>query len=221
MQELTTKRSQLTTKRSQISTLAELFPNPALVEVLALFLLHPEEEFYQRGIAERTRNALRQVQRALKRIERAGLVTKTKRGNMVYYRAERGHPAFEDLKRVFLKTVALGDVLREALAPLAEKVRLAFIFGSLAQGKETAQSDIDLFLVGSLTRRETTEVLGSIGSDLGREFNPVVYPTEEFQKKAQENHHFVTEVIGSSKIWLIGNDDELRRLVKRRPPEAA
>ena len=78
---VTTKRSQSTTKGSRLSTLAELFPNPALAEVLALFLLHPESEFYQRGIAESTVNVLRQVQRALKRIERAGLVTKTRRGN--------------------------------------------------------------------------------------------------------------------------------------------
>ena len=85
----------------------ELFPNPALVEVLVLFLLHPEEKIYPRGIAERTGNDLRQVQQALQRIERAGLVTKTRRGNMVYYRVERGHPAFEDSNRAFLKTVAL------------------------------------------------------------------------------------------------------------------
>ena len=214
MPELTTNRSQSTPKRSQLSTLAELFPNPALVEVLSIFLLHPEKEFYQRGIAESTGNALIQVQRALKRIEHTGLVTKTKRGNMVYYKGDRMHPAFEDLKRVFLKTVALGDALREALAPLADKVKLAFIFGSLAQGKETTQSDIDLFLVGELSLRETTKVLGSIVPELGREFNPVVYPTEEFKKKARENHHFITEVIRGPKIWLIGNEDELAKLAE-------
>lgn len=214
MSGVTTKRSQSTTKRSQLSTLAELFPNPALVEVLSLFLLHPENEFYQRGIAEATGGALRQVQRALKRIERAGLVSKTKRGNMVYYKAERTHPAFEDLKRVFLKTVALGDALREALAPLVNKVKLAFIFGSLAQGKETAQSDIDLFMVGELSLRETTKVLGSIVPELGREFNPVVYPTKEFKKKAQKNHHFIAEVIKGPKIWLVGNVDELAKLAE-------
>lgn len=217
---VTTKRSQSTTKRSQLSTLAELFPNPALVKVLSLFLLHPETEFYQRGMAESTGNALLQVQRALKRIERTGLVTKTKRGNMVYYKSDRMHPAFEDLKRVFLKTVALGDALREALAPLADKVKLAFIYGSLAQGKETAQSDIDLFLVGELSLRETTKILGSIVPELGREFNPVVYPPEEFKKKARENHHFINEVIRGPKIWLIGNEDELGKLAEGRPAAA-
>ncbi|MCL4504314.1 MAG: nucleotidyltransferase domain-containing protein [Deltaproteobacteria bacterium] len=214
MPELTTNRSQSTTKCSQLSTLTELFPNPTMVKVLSLFLLHPEEEFYQRGIAETTGSALLQVQRALKRIERTGLVSKTKRGNMVYYKADRMHPAFEDLKRVFLKTVALGDVLREALAPLGNKVKLAFIFGSLAQGRETAQSDVDLFLVGELSLRETTRILGPVTSDLGREFNPVVYSPEEFKKKARENHHFITEVIRGPKIWLIGNEEELAKLAE-------
>ena len=190
MPELTTNRSQSTTKRSRLSSLAELFPNPTLVKVLSLFLLQPEKEFYQRGIAETTGNALLQVQRALKRIERTGLVTKTKRGNMIYFKADRMHPAFEDLKRVFLKTVALGDVLREALTPLADKVKLAFIFGSLAQGRETAQSDIDLFLVGELSLRKTTKILGPVTSDLGREFNPVVYSPEEFKKKGPRKSPF-------------------------------
>jgi len=214
MPEMTTNRSQSTTNRSQLSTLAELFPNPALVKVLSLFLLHPEKEFYQRDIAETTGSALLQVQRALKRIEHASLVTKAKRGNMLYYKADRMHPAFEDLKRVFLKTVALGDVLREALSPLMEKVKLAFIFGSLAQGKETAQSDIDLFLVGELSLRELTKFLGPVNSELGREFNPVVYPLEEFVEKAKGNHHFIGEVIRGPKIWLIGNEDELAKLVE-------
>ena len=62
-------------------------------------------------------------------------MTKTKRGNRVYYKAERMHPAFEDLPRAVLKTVALGEGLREAQAPLAEQVKLAFIFGSRARGK--------------------------------------------------------------------------------------
>jgi len=135
---------------------------------------------------------------------------KTKQDNMVYYIAGRMHPAFED----FLKTVALGEALRQALAPLAEKGKLAFILGPLAQGRETPQSDIDLFLIGELSLREKTRVLGSIRPEPGRELNQVVYPTEEFKEKARENHHFITEVISGPKIWLIGNEDELANLAE-------
>jgi predicted nucleotidyltransferase len=93
-------------------------------------------------------------------------------------------------------------------------MRLAFIFGSLAQGRETAQSDIDLFLVGELSLRETTKILGPVTAELGREFNPVLYSPEEFKKRARENHHFITEVIKGPKIWLIGNEAELAKLAE-------
>ena len=73
---------------------------------------------------------------------------------------------------------------------------------------------VDLFLVGELSLRETTKLLASVVSELGREFNPVVYPSEEFKKKARENHHFITEVIKGPKIWLIGNEDELAKLAE-------
>ena len=210
---MTTKRSQSTTKRSQMSSLAALFPNPTLVKVLSLFLTSPEEKFYQRDIAERTGSILLQVQRALRRIERAGLITKSREGNRVYYTTERGHPAFDDLRRAFLKTVALGDVLRQALAPITGKIRLACIYGSLARGEETARSDVDLLLVGSTTLREVTKYLGPVGRALGREFNPAVFPPREFRKKVAEEDHFIREVLEGPKIWLIGNDRELAGLV--------
>jgi hypothetical protein len=62
--------------------------------------------------------------------------------------------------------------------------------------------------------RETTKILGPITAELGREFNPVVYLPEEFKTKARENHHFITEVIRGSKIWLIGNEEELAKLAQ-------
>lgn len=204
------------------SPIVRLFASRTLVEVLSLLFLHPEEEFYQRDVAERTGRALTLVQRALKRIEQAGLVRRTRRGNRIYYRAERMHPAFEDLKRAFLKTVALGDALRSAFEPLSSKVRLAFVYGSLARGEETAQSDIDLLIVGDVSGREVTKILGPAARELDRELNPAVYPPDEFREKAKQGHHFIKEVMEGPKIWLTGTDDELARLVEvtlPTPPE--
>jgi ketopantoate reductase len=96
--------------------------------------------------------------------------------------------------------------------PLADRLKLAFIFGSLAQERETAQRDIDLFLVAELSLQETTKILGP--TDLGREFNPVVYSPEEFKKKVRENRHFITEVIRGPKIWLIDNEEGLANLAE-------
>jgi len=189
-----------------------LFASGTLARLLTTLLTRPETVFYQKELADGAGTGLYAVQRELARLERAGLVVRTPRGNRVYYRANRSHPAFEDLKRVILKTLGLGSTLRAALTPLADRVRVAFIYGSFARGEETAASDIDLLVVGDLTLREASAVLGPAGRDLGREFNATVYPPEEFRTKAREGHPFVSEVLKGKKIYLIGDEIELKGL---------
>jgi predicted nucleotidyltransferase len=196
------------------NSLTQLFASETLVALLSILLTRPEESFYQRELVEATGARLYLVQRELRRLERSGIVTRAPRGNRVYYRANRGHPAFDDLKRAFLKTIALGDALRAALAPLAHQVRAAFIYGSYAAGHESAQSDIDLFLIGDLSSREAAAILGPIGRGLGRELNTVVYPPAEFSRKVREQEHFVTELLRGPKLFLIGDEHELAELLR-------
>ena len=192
---------------------ASLFASSTLARLLTTFVTRPETTFYQRELADLAGARLYTVQRELARLEKAGLIVRTPRGNRVYYAANRTHPAFEDLKRVVLKTIGLGDGLRACLAPLSDRVRVAFLYGSFARGEETAGSDIDLLIVGDLPLREVSSVLGPVGREIGREFNPAVYPPEELRTKVKAGHHFLTEVLKGKKIYLIGDDDEIRRLV--------
>jgi predicted nucleotidyltransferase len=202
-------------------SLARLFPNPAMLDVLGLVLIHPDEQFYQREIAERVGTTVLQAQRALKRIQDAGLVEKTRRGNRAYYKAHRQHPAYEDLRKMLLKTVGLGDQLREALRSVEGHVRLAFVYGSMASGTDIASSDVDLFIVGQLSSREAARLLGPLGRSLDREFNPTIYPEKEFRSKARSGNPFIREVLSGPKIWLVGGSHELAALVERSPAPAA
>ncbi len=210
--EKTTKSFGRLTKSIGNGGWAGLFASGTLARLLMTFVTHPETVFYQKELADGAGTGLYAVQRELVRLEKAGLVLRAPRGNRVYYRANRSHPAFEDLKRVILKTMGLGEALRTALAPLANRVQVAFIYGSLARGKETAGSDIDVLLVGDLTLREASAVLGPAGRDLGREFNATVYPPEEFRTKAREGHHFISAVLKGRKIYLIGDEIDLKEI---------
>lgn len=199
-----------------MSPFLKLFANPSLAETLGLFLLNPETEFCQSAIVKKTHHALVQVQRAVKTLEEIGLVSSERRGRMVYYKAIRSHPGFEDLKRLFLKTIVIGDCIRDAFGPMAEKIDWAFIYGSVASGQESADSDIDLFIIADLTLKELSKALGPLSRNLGRELNPILLKKEEFLKRVQNNDHFVAEIVNVSKIWLIGDEDEFKNMVKRR-----
>ncbi|MDH7498988.1 MAG: nucleotidyltransferase domain-containing protein [candidate division NC10 bacterium] len=192
----------------------QLFASETLVALLKKFLLQPEASFYQRELADAVGTRLYTVQRELARLERSGLIIKEARGNRAYYRANRAHPAFEDLRRVVIKTVGLVETLRAALAPLRGRLRMAFLYGSFASGQEQAGSDIDLFLVGDLSLWEVAAALAPVARELGREMNPTIYPPEELRRKFQEGHHFIREVRKGPKLFLIGSEDDLAALVE-------
>ncbi|HSW72068.1 MAG TPA: nucleotidyltransferase domain-containing protein [Chlamydiales bacterium] len=198
-----------------MNSLIKIFANQTLVETLNLFLLNPDEEFYQFDISKRIKKALMQVQRVLKTLQEVGLISSIKHGRMVYYRAVRTHPAFEDLKHLFLKTISLGETVRLALQPFHDSIYLTFIFGSVAKDTESLESDIDLFIISDISLRELSQVLTPLSHALKRELNPIIYKREDFKKKLLARDHFLTRIIKEPKLWIIGNEDNLKQLVKR------
>ena len=105
----------------------------------------------------------------------------------------------------------MADVLAQALAPVAPKLRAAFVFGSVAQGSETAGSDIDLMLIGDVGFAQVLELLYPTQAELGREVNPKVFSCSEFATKAAVDP-FLRDVLAKPKIFLIGNEHDLAEL---------
>jgi predicted nucleotidyltransferase len=184
--------------------------------ILALLLLRPEQSFYVREIARLADVPAGSLHRELKLLAESGLLLREPAGNQVRYRANRDCPVFMELAGFFRKTVGLADVLREALAPLSSEINLAFIFGSVAQGKERVTSDVDVFVVGSASFTDVVKAFTRTHERLGREINPVVMPGNDFLKKQAERERFVARIIKEPKIFLIGTANDLGKPVKDR-----
>lgn len=179
------------------------------LRLLSLLLLRPGEDFYLRQIARLTGIPAGPARRELERFVKVGLALRRRVGNQVRYEADRTNPIFPELRRLLQKTVGLADVLREALNPMASRIALAFVFGSVARGEEGPRSDIDLMVVGAVSFEEVVSALFPLHERLGREINPVVMKPEEFQRRKQENS-FIERVMSSEKILLMGSLDEPR-----------
>lgn len=189
--------------------------------VLALLYSHPDEAFYLRQLIRAAGVGQGAVQREVKRLSDAGIVRRTVRGHQVYYQADPRCPVFRELKSLVVKTAGVGDVLRAALAPLAERIRVAFIYGSLARGEARRASDVDLLVVGNVSFGNVVAALHVGQVALRREVNPTVYSPAEFQAKCAAHHHFLTTVLRNEKIFLIGDDRELARLAQKRLADRA
>jgi predicted nucleotidyltransferase len=182
--------------------------------ILALLYGHADEAFYQRQIARTTEMGLGPVQREVSQLTAAGILRRTVRGRQVYYQANPDSPIFKELKGLVTKTAGVGDTLRSALGPLADRITIAFIYGSIARGEEKRSSDIDLLVVGEVTFGEVVAGLQSAEQTLGREINPTVYPVAEFKAKLAANHHFLTNVVSGPKMLLLGDENELNRMAE-------
>jgi len=201
--------------------LEELFSSQARVAILKLLLLNAGRRFYLREIASLTEQPVRAVQRELPKLERIGLVSHEVDGNRKYYRVNRDCPIFPELKSIFLKTVGMGDALTEHLGRSEGKIEVAFIYGSYARGEERLDSDIDLFVVGTISARELSGALAAVRSELAREINPVVMTPQEFAAKVASGNHFVLSLLEEPKTFLVGNAEDLEALAGRREAERA
>ena len=182
--------------------------------VLGLLLLHPDEQLHGREIARRTGLPPGTITRELAKLTSAGLLQREKRGNQQLYRADKSCPVFTEMASILRKTSGVADVVAAALEPVAEKIDAAFIYGSVAQGTETAGSDIDLMLIGSLGFDEAVRLLWPLQTELGREINPQILSRQEFAARVGEA--FMRNVLSKPKIFVIGADDELAELARNQ-----
>ena len=180
--------------------------------ILGLLLLRPDEALHGREIARRAGLPAGTVTRELTKLAEAGLLKREKRGNQQVYSADTSGPIYTELASILRKTSGLADVLVQALAPAAPRLRLAFVFGSVARGQETSGSDVDLMLIGELGFREAVELLHPSQALLGREVNPKVFSAREFTAKAS-TEPFLVDILAKPKIFLIGNAHDLEELV--------
>lgn len=181
-------------------------------KLLAVLLMRPEEDFHVRELGRMAGIPAGSLHRELRALAAAGLLVSRRQGNQVRYRANRSCPIFEELAGIFRKTIGLSGVIRDALQEWSEMIELAFVFGSVAAGREHVSSDVDLLIIGDISLVDAVNALAPIHERLGREINPVVMTTAEFISQQETGGRFASCVISEPKIFVLGNEDDLAQL---------
>lgn len=188
--------------------LADLLFKEYRRRVLGLLLLHPDQAYHVREIARLTGTVAGTLHKELSKLADAGLLLKMAQGNQVSYQANRNNLIFDELASILRKTSGLADVLAEALAPLADQIDFALVFGSVASGKANARSDIDLLIVGDAGFGEVVKALYPAQQQLRREINPKLYLPEEWKLALAERSVFIRELFDKPVIKIIGDMDD-------------
>lgn len=188
-----------------VSGIADALFSKVQQRVLAVLFGSHLRSFYSNELITLAGSGSGAVQRELTRLSAAGLVTVKRIGNQKHYQANAAAPVFEELRGLVLKTSGLVDVVRSALAPLAEQIRLAFIFGSVASATDTATSDVDLLIVSdTLAYGEIFAALEPATNRLQRNVNPTLYSRSDIDHRARAGNSFLERVLAQPKMWIIG-----------------
>jgi predicted nucleotidyltransferase len=155
--------------------LADLLFGRTRGAIPALLYGHADQSFYTRQIAREVDASVGAVQRELENLSKVGLIVRKSVGSQVFYQVNRNAPIFREMQVLVNKTIGVFSVLRSALHPLAKRVLVAFVYGSVAREEETAQSDVDLLVVGKAKLEEVLSRLYAVEKNIGRPINPTEY----------------------------------------------
>ena len=178
--------------------------------VLALLFGQPDRAFYTREILASVGAGTSQVQKELDQLTRAGLLIRERRANQVYFRVNQDAPVFAELSGLVAKTFGIADVVRAALVPFVALIEGAFLYGSVARNAHHSGSDIDVFIVGDVLLSHLALPLSEVEKRLGRPVSATIFDRKELATRLANRDHFITNVLASPKIFLIGDEASLK-----------
>lgn len=192
----------------KIKLLDALFPKTRQ-GILAALLGQPEKTWYVSELARRMGVPSSSLQRELQDLTQVGILKSHRQGRMAYYQANTDSPVYPDLRGLLLKTAGVVDVLADALKPLASKLELVFVYGSIASGTEQSDSDIDLMVVGKVAPASLALPLRHAREQLGRAINPTIYTPAEFDQKRTAKDHFLSQVLARPRLVVLQKQHDL------------
>ncbi|WP_368925768.1 nucleotidyltransferase domain-containing protein [Serratia marcescens] len=177
-------------------------------KVLSLLFIEAGQAFHVREIARRTATQAGTLHKELSRLAESGILLRQRQGNQICYQANADCLIFPELAAIFRKVCGPAECLRQTLAAFGEAIERAFIFGSVASGKATAASDIDVLIVGKLSFAEVIQAVYPLQATLGREINPKLYSPEEWRAALAENSAFIQDIMQKPQLWIVGDKDD-------------
>jgi len=197
-------------KRSEPRGLAGALFSRVQLRLFGLLFGDPDRAFHASELIRLAKSGTGAVQRELKRLADAGILAVTISGNRKLYQANKQSPIFQELHGLTVKTVGLVEPLRRALKPHASDIDVAFVYGSVAKGQDTAKSDIDLMIVGGeLAYDEIFASLQKAESVLLRPVNPNLMTRSEWRSKLTRGVPFISRILQQPRLFVFGTENEL------------
>ena len=182
---------------------------PTRQGVLAATLLQPGKWWYLSEIADHIGTRVSSLQREVEALVQAGILERRVDGRRTYVKANENSPIFPELHGLMEKTSGIIPLLSQEIAGLKNKIKWAFVYGSLARGEAGAASDVDVMLIGGVRTMDILPVFRRVEKAVGRPINETIFNERDFKDSLKKKNHFLRTVLRGNKIMLKGSEDEL------------
>ena len=167
-------------------------------KVLSLFAKFSDNEFYERQVARKLGIGYSSANGALNELNSAGVIKRRQEGKMYFYSVDPASPIVIEFKK--LVNLLLIEPLVEELKEASSRV---ILYGSCAQGTDTSESDLDLFIVSN-DRDRVLEILSNFKFPKGFEdihIQTVVKTPIELLEMKEPEQAFIEEVERGTVLW--------------------
>ena len=173
--------------------------------LLGLFYTNPKKSFYMQEVGRILGKKPGVFQRTLNSLVEEVLLKSEYRAGARFFQANPQHPLYPELKKIIEKTVGLEGSLRSTMNRL-KNVKLAFLYGSFAKGKEREDSDVDLLVVGNKqVELQLLKGINRLEKKIQREINYKLYSESEYREKKSTADPFLQEILTDQIILLKGD----------------
>jgi predicted nucleotidyltransferase len=171
--------------------------------LLAQLIDTPRNRYHLRELARRAHTSAGTASRELQRLATDGLVVSEMEGRQRYFRVNTASPLYQPIRDLVRRTIGAPAVLRRHLADVPG-IERAMIFGSYADGRLNADSDVDVLIIGTPDRDTLTEALEAAAGELAREVNEVVMTEVEYGERQQRKDGLVQSIVSHRTFDVIG-----------------
>jgi len=157
---------------------AGLIASKTRIKLLTRFFFNPETRSYLRELAKEFNVSTNSVREELNQLTKTGLLESQKNGRSVFYRANRKHPLFPELKSMVGKVMGLDQVIDGIVNRLGD-LEEAYLLDDYADGKDTGI--IDLLLVGNIDQYHLNDLSRKTERYIKRKIRSLVLSREEYE----------------------------------------
>lgn len=174
--------------------------NDKNLSILKEFCLDYDKKIYGRQIAGKLKMNQKTVSNILNRLEKEGILKYLTEGKNKYYFLNMLNPQIKDIIKMLEiarknKFIQKYSKLKELFYALEKRAKgILVIFGSYANFTSNKDSDLDVFIIGSLREVEDLENLYKIKINIVKSSKEKINKQNVFMKEIIKNHIIIKGV---------------------------